>query len=171
MQTRVNVFVYLSLKLYTQLTTISHFLLTTSPWKLPFYLLFLWVWWLKILHIGGTIQCLFFWDRLIALSVQFSRLIYVAASDKFLSFWRLTIFHYILFITFIHQWTFGLLPSFGFVNNDAMKVVVELFLCDLAKELFIQGCGWFNLNQNAMEVIAEENSHHLLLYSESLLLH
>ena len=63
-------------------TGTPHYPLCPAPGKPPLYFLCLWFWFLHALHVGGLLQYLSFWDRLVSLSRVSSRFICVAAGDS-----------------------------------------------------------------------------------------
>ena len=80
-------------------------------------------------HISGTLQYLSFSVWLISFSIMSSRFIHVVACfrNSFLLKANIPLYVYTHFVyTFICQWTCELFPSFGYVNNTALIIGVQL---------------------------------------------
>ena len=63
-------------------TGTPHYPLCPAPGRPPLYFLCLWFWFLHALHVGGLLQYLSFWDRLVSLSRVSSRFICVVPCGR-----------------------------------------------------------------------------------------
>ena len=116
-----------------------------SPWQLPFYFLFLWIWLFYIPDIRGMIQYLSFCDWLISLSIRPSRFIHVVARVRMSSFLRLDNIPLLCIkhIWFIHLSASGHLSCFrilAIVDAAALNTGVRIYLFETLISVLLAIC-------------------------------
>ena len=86
-----------------------------SLWQSLICILSLWMYLFWLFHVDGVIQCVTFCAWLLSSSIMFLRFIHIVACTRFYVCLTSHCMYILQFVyPFIHWWTFGLFPPFGY---------------------------------------------------------